>query len=83
MTPSNAYTQTVLAALKTPRIIFKGLCHCQLMISVFLVLWGRWGGGGVNTSSPQNLKGPNCYFLLGKLSEKKESIAKIKMSLQR
>ena len=41
------------------------------------------GGGGVNTSSPQNLKGPNCYFLLGKLSEKKESIAKIKMSLQR
>lgn len=44
---------------------------------------GEVGGGGVNTSSPQNLKGPNCYFLLGKLSEKKESIAKIKMSLQR
>ena len=80
MTPSNAYTQTVLAALKTPRIIFNGLCHCQLMISVFLVLWGRGGG---NTSSPQNLKGPNCYFLIGKLSAKKENIAKIKMSLQR
>lgn len=28
-------------------------------------------GGGGNTSSPQNLKGPNCYFLIGKLSEKK------------
>ena len=40
-------------------------------------------GGGGNTSSPQNLKGPNCYFLIGKLSEKKENIAKIKMSLQR
>lgn len=29
-------------------------------------------GGGGNTSSPQNLKGPNCYFSLGKLSEKKK-----------
>ena len=30
------------------------------------------GEGGGNTSSPQNLKGPNCYFLIGKLSEKKK-----------
>lgn len=34
------------------------------------------GGGGGNTSSPQNLKGPNCYFLIGKLSEKKKTLPK-------
>ena len=79
VTPSHASSpQIVLAALKNiPHYdFFKGLCRCQLMISVF---WGGGGGGGGggNISRPQNLKGPTRYFSLGKLNEKvKENIAK-------